>query len=355
MKLYFILLLCLNLLLASDILSQTNREVRSYLYAVNADNSNMLCDGTLTAYDDSYSNSIDAHDAKKMANFTENFGLLRTPVLLTIERRHTIELNDTIFYKMWLMQQRAYKLQIVAKNMNYPGLSGILEDTYLKTKTPVDLNDTTSVTFNITSDEASSAPERFRIIYAFPVEQALPLMFSNIKTYQQNDNMAIEWKVENEISVKQYNIERSSNGQQFSIAGTIPAILNKSGNATYQWLDKAAVYGDNFYRITSVDNEGKVQYSDISKIEKAQKIMNASVFPNPVKNDILNINLPGIGSGNYTYRIISLAGKISQSGQVSLSSHLGVIKLSSYIASGSYRLQLSKNDHLLLNQNILVQ
>ncbi len=118
MKLRFILLLCFHIIFSPVIFSQIKRELRSNLHLINTDGSSTLYDGNLTAYDDSYSNNIDERDAKKMANFTENFGMLRTPVILVIERRHTIDLSDTIFYKMWQMQQRTYKLEFISKNMN---------------------------------------------------------------------------------------------------------------------------------------------------------------------------------------------------------------------------------------------
>ncbi len=167
MKLHFTLLLCLQIIFIPTGFSQIKREIRSYLYLVNTDGSSILYDGTLTAYDDSYSNNIDERDAKKMANFTENFGMLRTPVTLVIERRHTIKLNDTIFYKMWQMQQRTYRLEFVSKNMDYPGMSGILEDNYLKTTTPVDLNGTTPLIFTVTENEASSSSNRFLFIHCY--------------------------------------------------------------------------------------------------------------------------------------------------------------------------------------------
>ncbi len=116
MKLRFTLLLCVQIIYIPCIFSQIKREIRTNLHLINADGSTTLYDGSLTAYDDSYSNNIDEHDAKKMANFSENFGMLRTPVTLVIERRHTIESTDTIFYKMWQMQQKTYKRNLSRKD-----------------------------------------------------------------------------------------------------------------------------------------------------------------------------------------------------------------------------------------------
>ncbi len=357
MKLRFTLLLCLQIIFIPGIFSQIKREVRSYLYLVNTDSSTTLYDGSLTAYDDSYSNNIDERDARKMTNFTENFGMLRTPVTLVIERRHTIELKDTIFYKMWQMQQRTYKLEFVSKNMNYPGMTGILKDNYLKTSTPVDLNGSTPVMFSITGNEASSASDRFSIIFAFPDKQQPPVYFSNINAYQQNNNIAIEWEVEKEITVKQYELEKSANGQQFTKAVTIMAALNNSGNASYKWLDETPVIGNNFYRISSVDGEGKLQYSSIMKVFAAKGNAEIKIYPNPVVNGVINLQILNQPKGNYVMRMINNLGQVIQAEQIQ--HHEGnskeSIQLNKHIGKGTYQLQIITPDNRMLTTKVFLQ
>jgi hypothetical protein len=67
------------------------------------------------------------------------------------------------------MQQQNYQLQIVAENVdNTTGLTAFLNDSYLKTSTPINLSGTTSVNFSITADAASAATNRFSISFNKP-------------------------------------------------------------------------------------------------------------------------------------------------------------------------------------------
>src|SRR5258706_4047948 len=162
------LLLILQLAIFPSLFSQTSEQARANLYALDAIGNAYLYDGNLTMYSVNNSNTIDGMDAVKMTNFGENFGLLRGTTTLVIERRKSITTSDTIFFKMWNMHQKTYKVELQLAGLNHPGMTGVLEDTYLNAKTAVDLNGTTSFTFVITSDVASYVPTRFRVIFTTP-------------------------------------------------------------------------------------------------------------------------------------------------------------------------------------------
>ena len=43
----------------------------------------------------------------------------------------------------------------------------------------------------------------------------MPVTFSNVKAFELNNNIKVEWKVENETNIRQYEIEKSADGRQF--------------------------------------------------------------------------------------------------------------------------------------------
>ena len=61
------------------------------------------------------------------------------------------------------------------------GLTGFLEDTYLHTSTPLNLNGSTIADFNIVNIPGSYAPDRFRIV--FRQMSVLPVTFTSVKAY----------------------------------------------------------------------------------------------------------------------------------------------------------------------------
>jgi hypothetical protein len=132
-------------------------------------------------------------DAVKMSNFGENLGLQRGTTTLAIERRQSITTSDTIFFKMWNMHQRTYKLELILTGLNRPGFTGVLQDSWLNTTTAIDLNGTTNAIFTITSVAQSFAPNRFRIIISSPVSAfaPLPVTFTGLKAYEKNSNVNI--------------------------------------------------------------------------------------------------------------------------------------------------------------------
>lgn len=140
-------------------------KIDSRLYKV-SENSNTLVDANVVVFDNSYSNTVDNDDALKLANSSENFGILTDNKTLSIEGRHPLNSNDAIHFNMWNMQRQQYSLEFVPGNLSNNGLTAILKDSYLHTSTPVDLNTATSVNFRVTSDAASAAPNRFSLVFS---------------------------------------------------------------------------------------------------------------------------------------------------------------------------------------------
>src|SRR5207249_4720058 len=99
-------------------------ELRTNLYAENADGTISLSDGTLDLFDYSYTNTPVnlLEDAKKIGNFAENLALWRDSILLSVEKRKIIFSSDTIFYNISRMRQKNYKLEFIAANMAQPNL-----------------------------------------------------------------------------------------------------------------------------------------------------------------------------------------------------------------------------------------
>lgn len=142
----------------------SDQRIRTNLYAVNADGTTAIIDGTLNSYSNIFSNSIDENDAAKLTNFGENFGIAGDGKTLIVERRDAV--GDTINFKMWQMNQKNYQLEIIADID--PGITAFLQDKYLKTITALNVNGTSKANFAVTNDVASSAENRFSIIFGKP-------------------------------------------------------------------------------------------------------------------------------------------------------------------------------------------
>ncbi len=282
-------------------------QIRSNLYARPNSSTAVLLDGDLTQYDPSYSNTLDGLDARKMNNFSENIGMIRGTNVLVIERRQTISLTDTIFYKMWQLQQRPYQLEFITSNLDHPGLEGFLEDSYLKTSVPINLNGTTTADFSVIADPASAAVYRFRIIFKTVVAGPLPLTFTSIKAYRQEQKIRIDWKTENEVNMKRYGVEKSLDGSSFINAANVKA--NNFAFNNYTWVDEFPASGYNFYRIINTGIDGEAKYSPVLRVFIEKNNSEITVYPNPVINNTIHVHIKDQPAGQYQIRLINSFGE----------------------------------------------
>jgi hypothetical protein len=94
----------------------------------------------------------------------------------------------------------------------------------------------------------------------------------------------LAWKTTEEINVKSYEVERSPTGNDFKNIGSIKATGNFLQTAQYNFDDNNPFYGENFYRLKMIDNDGKFKYSPI--IIVVNDNLNITVYPNPVVETI---------------------------------------------------------------------
>lgn len=315
-------------------------QLRANLYAPASDGTNVLMDGTLTQYDTGYSNNVDGMDARKMSNSSENFGMLRNNVVLIIERRHTIEGNDSIFFKMWNMRAVTYRLDLIAYNLNVPGRTGVLQDKYLQTQTPLNLNDTSRINFTVTADPKSYASDRFMIVFSTTSFATLPLTFTSIKAFQQYNSVKIDWMTANETNVKQYDIERSVTGNYFLKLNGIKA--NNIAINNYQWTDADPAEGYNYYRIRAVNMDGKINYSNVVKSYFGKESPRINIYPNPASVNNLNLQMISQPPGIYEVRLMNSFGQIFMKKTVQYAGGSSIENISpdKNIPKGFYQLEI---------------
>src|SRR5206468_2382961 len=126
--------------------------------------------------------------------------------------------------------------------LDHANLLAFLEDKYLSTKTPLDLDGTTTADFTIDADAGSQDSQRFWIV--FTASTTVPVTYSNVRAWQQGSNVAVQWAVENEINIQKYEVEKSADGITFA-AVNAQAATAAAGTSVYNWLDENAVAGSN--------------------------------------------------------------------------------------------------------------
>lgn len=192
-----------------------------------------------------------------------------------------------------------------------------------------------ATTGTITSNSLSSFGRMAIGSISFP----LPLKFIGISAVLENSTVRIKWKTANEISVQNYNVQRSIDGVNFSTIATINA---KNGDfQSYECLDVNSISSKLYYRIRSNDFDGKTNYSGTVavKLDGSQRIL---LINNPVNNviQLLTQNMP---SSVYFYQLVNSTGQVCRKGSFSCEGSTIIAIPVNAVSPGSYTLIVFKS------------
>ena len=145
--------------------------------------------------------------------------------------------------------------------------------------------------------------------YTLPVGCApLPVSWVSVEAAWVNAKAVVKWKVTNEVNLKEYVVERSSDGRQYTAIGTVKASAALAGQ--YQFTDEQAG-AENYYRIRQVDLDGAMAYSASVLLRKAG-ISKLGVYPNPA-TETVRLTLSAAAG---TVRLLDVKGAVLYSSKV---------------------------------------
>lgn len=331
-----------------------DQQIIANLMIVHPGNMESLADGIRLRFDNAYSAST-TDDIEKMGNFAENISSYREGKKLIVEHRPMIVATDTIFLRITNAGAKDYRLKINTQDFVQLNVTAWLQDTWLNTSTPIDLSGIVrDYDFSVTADPASANIDRFRIV--FNLGGPLPVTFTSIKAYQQLDNIAVEWKVSNQLNINHYEVEKSTDGINFIKVATQAAIGSNGSHIDYNWLDVHAVTGHNFYRIRSVGIGGDIKYSDIVKVTISKGNPAITVYPNPVINHRITVQFTDVQKGTYQLRLINAVGQVMMTQLLinNLGNTSQTITLNKNIPSGQYQLEITGPDNNKTTKALLI-
>ncbi len=316
--------------------------LRTTLRIVNADGSKLLADEMFVAFKNGFNPNFDnKEDAIKMINSGENISSKRNNTLISVEARPYIQNADTIFMNFTNNRVANYEFTFNPSNFDATVTSAKLVDKFLNTETPISLSANTTVPFSITSTTGSNAADRFMIV--FEGTGALPNKnFTVTGEKLGNNKVKINWEAQAETGVREYTLEKSTDGVNYQTLNTQAA---KNGNVanSYTYTDNSPVNGVNYYRVKTTQLNDIERYSQVITLNIKHSTSNTiSVFPNPVKGNTIGLQLQDLEKGMYSVRILSIEGKevYKQQLQISNNNTNTTINPTIKLASGVYTLQV---------------
>lgn len=321
------------------------------LYSVNIA---AVADVNVVKFDNAYARGEDRHDALKMSNTGENFAIQEGNRSLVIEGRPLITGTDTLYFRMWNMQQQEYQLQFEPFQLGNNGLTAVLEDNYLHSATLVDLSANTHVNFTVDANAGSAATGRFRIV--FRQAAPLPVTFTSISASRIEGTVQVDWNVTGEIAILSYEVERSLDGRNFTSVGKLNATGNGSATLQYSFTDITAPAGTIFYRVKSLGSAGETKYTGIVKVIAGNVPPSFTIYPNPAEGGIINVQFNKQPAGVYSITLLSNNGQLVLSRTVKHAGNysIQVLDLPAGISNGAYQLVLLSHDKTKTLQPVLI-
>lgn len=115
----------------------------------------------------------------------------------------------------------------------------------------------------------------------------LPVELSNFTATKETNAVTLNWTTLSEENNAGFDIEKSVNGKDFEVIGTVEGAGNSIDKIDYSFMDESPANGINYYRLKQTDFDGAFEYSEIVSVEMKANVQ-ATIYPNPTA-DVLTI------------------------------------------------------------------
>jgi hypothetical protein len=136
---------------------------------------------------------------------------------------------------------------------------------------------------------------------------ALSAELTSFKGKITDNGNLLTWQSASEVNTDNFDIERSTDGQQFDKIGTIKA---QGKAATYDFLDKGGPLSiTTYYRLKINDLDKKSAYSKVITLAPKAKGLTAKAYPNPA-HDVLTVDIEVEKKSDLTIELRDILGRL---------------------------------------------
>ncbi len=177
--------------------------------------------------------------------------------------------------------------------------------------------------------------------FDYPDMLVMPVTLQSFTTTLNNNNeVNVKWTTATQNNVSHFVVQRSVDGKNFSEAGLVFSDGNSNNAINYSLTDKVTSLKANviYYRLCTVDLDGKLQYSDTRMVRisgtSADQI-SVLTYPNPVANE-LRVTIPTSWQAKrVSYELYNVNGQLSKRVEEGSSTQTETINVSK-LTTGMY-------------------
>lgn len=142
------------------------------------------------------------------------------------------------------------------------------------------------------------------------VQAPLPVRMTYFDVLRRGEDVLLQWATSSEINNERFEIEKSTDGKEFTIAGTVKGNGTTAHTSNYAFTDQngASGTGTVYYRLRQVDADGQSEYSLIRSLQ-LQPGSAALLQPYPVPfTNRLNIQIRQTTAGKASISLYNTSG-----------------------------------------------
>ncbi len=183
----------------------------------------------------------------------------------------------------------------------------------------------------------------------------LPVNFFSFNVANVDNSAILKWQTSDELNVSSYLVERSFNGKDFKSINTLNASNSTINNYSYKDNSVNKSSTNVFYRIVALDKDGHKTFSEIKSLIFTGN-ESLVVYPNPVTNGIIKLQLNLKQNKNIVFRLSDNTGRVlvEQKNDFSKGLNNCTIPINKLYMSGEYFLQAKGIDGISV-QKILIK
>ena len=136
----------------------------------------------------------------------------------------------------------------------------------------------------------------------------LPITLADFTVDCNAGEVKLKWSTASEINNNYFTIERSTNGKDFEIVGTVNGAGNSSTIKNYLWIDESPLPVTAYYRLKQTDFNGDLSYSNVLA-SSCQSNNNIVIYPNPA-HGTFSFNYNSDKHENLTVELFNMAGQL---------------------------------------------
>lgn len=141
----------------------------------------------------------------------------------------------------------------------------------------------TAGTYNIVvlADKLSGSSCISSTTATITVSGILPASWQSFTAIKKQQQVLLNWVTSSELNTKHFVVQRSNDGIGWQTIGIVAASINSTTETAYQFTDMNPASGIDYYRLMSVDMDGRNGYSKVATVFFSVK-GGLVFYPNPV-------------------------------------------------------------------------